>query len=177
MLERGDFARLIYDASFKSGEFTLRSGEISHEYWDKYKLFQPDFLPAICNELSNIIPDSTQVLAGAELGGAMLTTALSYRTGIPAAYLRKEKKRYGTRNIREGADIQSKDVCIVEDIVTTGVTIVETADKLRKLDANVDSAICVILRDPLAIENIESAGIKLQYLFTAEELKQFHAAI
>ncbi|MBL7998044.1 MAG: orotate phosphoribosyltransferase, partial [Candidatus Kapabacteria bacterium] len=102
-------AKAIYDTAHLRGEFLLRSGAISNEYFDKY-LFeaQPALLRTIAEELAPLLPPGTEVLAGLEMGGIPIATALSLHTGIPAAFVRKKAKDYGTRKIAEGTDMRGK---------------------------------------------------------------------
>ena len=74
-----------------TGTFTLRSGQIATEYFDKYRFeAQPALLARIAEALAPMIPADTEVLAGLEMGGIPLATALSLHTGLPAAFVRKE---------------------------------------------------------------------------------------
>ena len=76
-----------------SGRFTLRSGRTAETYLDKYQFeSDPDLLKAIVNEMSALVPDETQILAGLEMGGIPVVTLLSQVTGLPAAFLRKEPR-------------------------------------------------------------------------------------
>ncbi|MDP7525582.1 MAG: hypothetical protein QF713_04535, partial [Dehalococcoidales bacterium] len=114
-MERSELAGRIYDVSHLEGKFQLRSGQISNEYFDKY-LFESDseLLRAIAVQLSAMIPDETEVLAGLEMGGIPIAAALSMQTGIPAVFVRKQAKEYGTCKLAEGIDVDGKRVCIIE---------------------------------------------------------------
>ncbi|MBV8691392.1 MAG: orotate phosphoribosyltransferase, partial [Actinobacteria bacterium] len=96
-MDRETLANHIFAVAHLTGEFTLRSGATSTEYFDKY-LFESDplLLEAIAESMAPLVPDDTQVLAGLELGGVPLAVALSRATGIPTAFVRKEAKAYGT---------------------------------------------------------------------------------
>ena len=96
-MTRFDLAAAIYDTAHITGDFLLRSGARSTEYFDKY-LFEakPELLRVIAEHLAPLIPAGTDVLSGLELGGVPLATALSLHTGIPAAFVRKKAKEYGT---------------------------------------------------------------------------------
>lgn len=171
-MDREELAHKIYTTSYLTGYFTLRSGQESDEYFDKY-LFESDplILAELARHLSEIIPEETEVLAGLELGGIPLATALSLETGIPTSFVRKTAKNYGTRNLAEGADIREKKVCIIEDVTTTGGQIIESAKELRKLGAIVEHVICVIVRNERAVSNLEAEGLSLIYLFASEDMK------
>jgi orotate phosphoribosyltransferase len=154
-----------------TGQFTLRSGQIATEYFDKYRFeADPILLADIAAAMVPLLPSGTQVLAGLELGGVPIATALSLRTGIPAAFVRKEAKAYGTARLAEGAEIAGKVVTVIEDVITTGGQVVISTAELRALGAVVDHVVCVIDRSvdhgaALAVE-----GLTMISLLTRAEL-------
>ena len=170
---KAKLARWLYSAAHLTGEFTLRSGKISNEYFDKY-LYEadPKLLREIAAHMSALIPKDTEVIAGLEMGGIPVATALSLESGIDAAFVRKQAKTHGTNKLAEGRDVSGKKVCIIEDNVTTGGQIIESAAELRKAGAVVDDVLCVVLREPVAIENLRREGLTLHYLFTMEYIKE-----
>jgi len=172
-MDKATLARQIYKTAHLTGTFKLRSGQTSHEYFDKY-LFEADplMLAAIAEGMSKLIPAGTEVLAGLEMGGIPVVTAIAAKSGQPAAFVRKKAKEYGTCKAIEGADVKGKQVCIVEDVVTTGGQIILSAEDLRQAGAQVKEVICVIQRDPAATEKLAAAGLKLIPLFTMEYIKE-----
>ena len=165
-----DLAKRIGEACRLTGEFTLRSGQVSTTYFDKY-LFEAD--PILLQEVAAaavpLIPDGTEVLAGLELGGVPVATALSLATGLPVAFVRKKAKEYGTAKLAEGADIAGRRVLIVEDIVTTGGQVVLSARELRERGATLVGALCVIDRSD-GSHKLAEADLELISLFTAADL-------
>jgi orotate phosphoribosyltransferase len=101
-MNRKDLAREIYRVSHLEGQFKLRSGQISNQYFDKY-LFEsnPGLLSAIVDHMSMLIPPQTEVLAGLEMGGIPIATALSLKTNLPVVFVRKKAKEYGTCKLAE----------------------------------------------------------------------------
>ena len=172
-MDRKSLARKIYETAHLTGTFTLRSGQVSGEYFDKY-LFEsnPVLLSEIADVMKNTIPAYTEILAGLEMGGIPIATALSLQTGITAAFVRKEAKKYGTCKIAEGADAAGKRVCIVEDVVTTGGAIIDGVQALRTIGAVVDTVICVIQRDEKASGILAGHGLILIPAFTMKELSE-----
>ena len=168
-----DIAKRIYQTSHITGEFKLRSGQISNEYFDKY-LFEsePELLVVIAKTMKELIPQGTDVLAGLEMGGIPVVTALSFESGIKAAFVRKKAKDYGTCKIAEGADVKDKYVCVIEDVVTTGGQIIESVKELRERGAKIDTVLCVILRDEKAIKILSDEGLNLIPAFTMEYIKE-----
>ncbi len=173
-MKRDQLAKEIYAVSHITGTFRLRSGQISNQYFDKY-LFEgrPDLLKAIAEHMAGVIPAGSQVLAGLELGGVPIAAALSLQSGLPAAYVRKKAKDYGTCKLAEGADVAAKRVCLIEDVITTGGQVILSANDLRKLGAQVDNVLCVILRGANSREILAKEGLNLLPLFTMEELEQY----
>jgi len=172
-LDKAEIARKIYTAAHITGEFTLRSGQVSNEYFDKY-LFEaePELLVAIAGHMKGLIPPGTEVLAGLEMGGIPVVTALSIASGMQAAFVRKKAKKYGTCKLAEGAEVNGKNVCVIEDVVTTGGQIIESARELRRRGAAVDTVLCVILRDAKAVRLLADEGLRLVPAFTMDYIKE-----
>lgn len=172
-MERGELASRIFRASRLRGEFRLRPGVSSSEYFDKYQFeAEPDLLREIARKLAPLVPAGTDVLAGLELGGVAIATALSLTTGVPVAFVRKTAKTYGTCRIAEGAAIDQRNVLVVEDVVTSGGQIVSSVAQLRQLDAQVDTAVCVIDRESGGAAALANIGVKLVALFTKTDLER-----
>lgn len=153
------------------GEFHLRSGQVADVYFDKY-LFeaQPDLLDAVTQRLVPLIPTGTEVLAGLELGGVPVATALSLATGLPAAFVRKEAKTYGTAKLAEGATVEGRRVLVVEDVITTGGQVALSTRQLRELGADIGDVLCVLDRSDGNHRLLDEAGLSLTALFTRADL-------
>lgn len=166
-MTKQDLAKKIYEVAHLTGEFKLRSGQVSNEYFDKYRFeAQPLILKEIAKHLAPLIPAGTEILAGLEMGGIPIATALSLETGIPVAFIRKEAKDYGTCQFAEGLDLKGKRVCIIEDVVTTGGQVVLSTADIRSLGAKVDQVLCVIHRGPQFPEpKLTEVGLTLTPLF------------
>ena len=169
---RDRLAKDIYDVSHLTGEFKLRSGLISNEYFDKYRFESPpELLKQIAGALVELLPEDVDRLAGLELGGVPLATALSLETGIPALYVRKEAKAYGTCNLVEGGELGGKRLVVVEDVITSGGQVIESTRALVQLGAEIACVTCIVDRESGGKENIAEAGYELRALFTMTELK------
>lgn len=170
-MDRDELARRLYAASHLSGRFTLRSGRTATEYFDKYRFeSDPSLLWPLAEALAALVPDGVEVLAGLELGGVPLAVALSRLTGLPAAFVRKEAKGYGTCQLAEGLDVDGRRLLVVEDVVTSGGQVVASTADLRARGAVVEWAICVIDREGGGTEALADAGVELSALFTMSEL-------
>ena len=161
----------IRDAALLQGQFTLRSGRTSRYYLDKYRFeTQPDILRALGERLAQHVDGQVDRLAGAELGGIPLVTAVSLATGKPTVLVRNQKKDYGTAKQIEGVLEQGERVLMVEDIATTGGQALEAAHLLSELGAKVVKIVAVIDRQEGARENVEGAGFTFESLFTKADL-------
>jgi len=153
------------------GHFKLRSGKSSDSYFDKYQFeSDPVLLADIAEAMIPILPADTEVLAGLEMGGIPIVTMLSHLTGLPAAFIRKKPKEYGTCRYAEGTELAGKRVLLVEDVVSSGGAIVDSAKMLREDGTAVDRAICVIDRETGGLENLAADGIQLTSLFRQSEI-------
>ncbi len=171
-MDRGDLARAIYDASHLTGRFTLRSGAVSDQYFDKYRFeSDPPLLAAIAEALAALVPNGTEGLAGLELGGVPLAVQLSQVTGIPALFVRKEAKTYGTCQLAEGAPVDGRHLTVVEDVVTSGGQVVKSCGDLRDRGAVVEHAVYVIDRQSGGAEALAAIGVEPHPLFTMSELE------
>lgn len=109
-----DLARRVDACCRLKGRFVLRSGRVTDEYFDKYQFeADPPLLGALADAMVPLIPAGTEVLAGLEMGGIAVVTALGLRSGLPCAFVRKRAKEYGTARLAEGAEV-SHAVCVID---------------------------------------------------------------
>ncbi len=169
---RAKLAQRIYGTAHITGDFLLRSGARSTEYFDKY-LFEadPDLLKHIALALVQLVPKDVDALAGLEMGGIPLATMLSQLTGLPVLFVRKKAKEYGTCKIAEGGTVQGRRLLIVEDVVTSGGAILDAAKALREEGAVLRQVVCVIDRESGGAANLAKVELDLKPLFTMTELK------
>lgn len=166
-----DLAGTVAALCHIDGVFVLRSGQTATTYFDKY-LFEaePAVLGAVAAGMAGLVPVGTEVLARLELGGVPVATALSLATGIPAAFVRKEAKEYGTARLAEGCAVAGRRGLVVEDVITTGGQVVASTEQLRALGATVEAVLCVIDRSGGDHSALESIDLKVISLFRAEDL-------
>ncbi len=173
MPDNTPLAKRIYDTAHITGEFTLRSGAKSNEYFDKY-LFEadPDLLKHIAIAMVKLVPPGVDALAGLEMGGIPIATMLSQLTNLPVLFVRKKAKEYGTCKIAEGGVVKGRKLLIVEDVVTSGGAILDAAKALRAEGAELAQVVCVIdRREAGKPDKLGEAGLTLSPLFTMAELK------
>jgi orotate phosphoribosyltransferase len=169
--EHRKLAAAIYQKCHLTGDFVLRSGRRTKEYFDKYQLTaDPAMLDRIAIKMRDLIPNDVEVLAGLEMGAIPVVTMLSHHSGLPASFVRKKAKEHGTARLAEGASVQGKRVLVVEDVVTSGGQVVMSCADLRVLGADITHALVIIDREEGAAEALRKDGIELLALFTRDDL-------
>ena len=153
------------------GEFTLRSGQVATEYFDKY-LFEgdPQLIRRVTEEMQPLLPDDVEVLGGLELGGVPMAAVLGQLVNLPTVFVRKMAKEYGTCKLAEGGAVEDRHVVLVEDVITTGGAVISAADALRQLGARVEFVVCAIDRRPPEATGLADAGIEVRSVFTRADL-------
>ncbi len=171
-MDRAELASSIMRIAHLTGEFRLRSGVTANEYFDKYRFeSDPRLLREVARHLVPLIPTDTEILAGLELGGVPIAAALALETGLPAAFVRKEAKAYGTRRLAEGVDVAGRRLLVVEDVITSGGQVVISTEQLRALGASIASVVCVIDRQSGGAEALSKIDLRLSALFTKDQLE------
>ncbi|HEQ79255.1 MAG TPA: orotate phosphoribosyltransferase, partial [Euryarchaeota archaeon] len=123
---------LLESGAVKFGDFTLASGRKSSYYVDiKKAATHPGFLKESARRMALAMPDCQRV-AGVELGAVPLAVALSMETSIPYIIVRKKPKGYGTSSLIEGPLEAGERVLFVEDVTTTGGSLIKGVAAVRK---------------------------------------------
>jgi orotate phosphoribosyltransferase len=171
-MTRAELAQRIYATSYLTGQFRLRSGALSHEYFDKYQFeSDPQLLWEVAVAMRALIPPGVEALAGLELGGIPLVTLLAQLTGLPALFVRKAPKDYGTCRLVEGGEVAHRHLVMVEDVVTSGGQILLSAHALRTLGAHIVRVVCVIDREAGGASALAAEELDLAALFRMHELQ------
>ncbi len=173
-MNREELGKRIYEISKIEGNFVLRSGQSANEYFDKY-LFEadPTLLNAVAQQMADILPSTFDKLAGLEMGGIPIATALSLKNGLPVVFVRKEAKTYGTCKMAEGGEIMDSELVIIEDVVTSGGAVIDAVNELRERGAKIRHVCCVIDRESSGRQNLEKLGLNFSALFTKSELENY----
>ena len=154
-----------------TGEFTLRSGQVASEYFDKY-LFESDprLLARVARQMVDLLPEDTELLGGLELGGVPIATVVSTLTGHPALFVRKQAKEYGTCKLAEGPDLSGRRVTLIEDVITTGGAVRDATRALRDAGAIVEVVVCAIDRSPAGQNPLADVGLEVRPVLTKARL-------
>jgi orotate phosphoribosyltransferase len=147
----------------------LRSGKVSDTYFDKS--FEADPKLLLSTKKCLLVPRHGSP-GGLEMGGIPIVTVLSQLTGIPAAFIRKEPKAYGTCRYAEGASLTRTRFALVEDVVSSGGAIIDALEKLRADGLAPIAALCVIDRETGGKEALSAVGLPLKSLFTFSQVER-----
>lgn len=162
----------VWQAAHLSGTFKLRAGGVSSEYFDKYRFeSHPELLREICQALVPLLPDDEEAVAGLELGGVPIATVVSQLSDRPLRLVRKAAKPYGTELQVEGGEMRGLRVTVIEDVATSGRSILDGVEALRTSGAEVATALCVVDREDGAIESLAGIGVELRPLFSLGQLR------
>lgn len=182
-LNGGDLIETIARFSLRTGkEFHLTSGRVSNRYFEmKNTTLHPIAGRELAMALAQIVPSRVQFLVGIPVGGVPLAArvmdALLPSREVPTLVVRDSPKAHGTGRLIEGIrdenTLDGARVVVVEDVVTTGGSVLKVADKLREAGLVVEDVICAVLREPATIEVMARRGLKLSYLL--EEREFVHA--
>lgn len=158
----------------KFGKFTLSSGKESDYYVNmKMAVTDPKILKVIAKIVSNSInPEKIDKIAGPALGAVPIATAISLESEIPMLMIRKAKKGYGTSKIIEGTLEKGDLVVVVEDVTTTGNSLLKAVKAIEENGGDVKRAVVIVDRDEGAIENLEKEGILLEPLLSINDFKK-----
>jgi orotate phosphoribosyltransferase len=170
----GELAKLIREHAYLEGDFVLRSGRRSAYYLDKYRFeTQPELLRELGGRLAARAGEAAPAasrLAGPELGAVVLTAAASLAGGLPFLIVRKEAKDYGTERRLEGEYGEGEEVCLIEDVVTSGGAAIDAVEAVREAGLACRIAVCVVDREEGGADALARSGVRLHALFRARDV-------
>ena len=181
MDNRQRLKEILLEKSYRKGEFTLTSGKTSDFYIDVKQTSLSAEGSYLCGklilELMLKADTPIQAVGGMTLGADPLVSAVSVVSHleghpVPAFIVRKEAKGHGTGNYIEGLSNMPKGctVTLLEDVVTTGGTLVQVIKRVEDAGFTVGQVITVVERQEGGVEILANAGYKLEALFTREQL-------
>jgi uridine monophosphate synthetase len=156
----------------KLGSFTLKSGIISPIYIDLRLLISyPSLFKKVTQKLGEKMRSlSFDLLCGVPYTALPMATALSITYDIPMVMRRKEVKDHGTKKLIEGAFRPHQRCLIIEDLITSGISILETVEPLQKEGLSVSDVLVVIDREQGGKEALQKKGLNVHALFTLSDL-------
>ena len=157
----------------KFGKFTLKIGIESPFYVDLRPLASdPKILKKLAEHLLEILPKDTKLdlICGVPYAALPMATVMSLLSGIPLIMKRKEAKGYGTKKLIEGIYKQGQSCLLVEDVITSGKSLLETIAEVEKEGLKVSDIVVVLDRQQGGKELLEQKGYRVHTLFTITEV-------
>jgi len=181
MTDKEKLKKIICEKSYRKGIFKLTSGKSSDFYIDGKQTTLSAEGAYLCGKLFFEIikkqPNKIDAVGGMTLGADPLVTAtsiISYLEGtpIPAFIVRKESKQHGTQQFIEGKSNlpEGCTVALVEDVVTTGGTLIKVIDRVEAQGYKVGVVITVVDRQEGGAEALAKKGYRLESVFTKAEI-------
>jgi len=169
---------LLKKEALKTGKFVLSSGKTSNYYLDgRIITLTPEGAYLAASIILELIKDKgIDAVGGPTLGADPIVGAvacLSHINNIPIKtfIVRKAAKEHGTQRQVEGPALKERSrVILVDDVATTGKALIEAKQALDKIGVEVERAIVIVDRDEGAKENLTKAGLKLESIFSRQDL-------
>jgi len=170
--------KLLNIEALKKGKFVLSSGKVSNYYLDgRVITLTPEGAYLVANIILELTKDKgIDAIGGPTLGADPIVGAialLSHIKKIPlkAFIVRKAAKEHGMQRQIEGPVLKKGDTAIlVDDVATTGKSLVEAKEALDKIGVNVAGAIVIVDRGEGARDNLAKAGLNLESIFSCSEI-------
>ncbi len=172
-----EFATFLHQNDvLRFGDFTLSSGKKSSYYIDLRLIpsFPHQFRKMI-KHLQNSITediglDNFDSIASIPTGGLVIASALAFEILKPLIYVRNKPKEHGTTKSVEGVTRSDMKVLVIDDVATTGSSVVNGVKQLKEAGTKVTDAYVIINRLEGAEKMLESESVKLHQLTDIMEI-------
>lgn len=126
---------------------------------------------AVAKQLQNLAQEiNHELLCGVPYAALPLAAVMSVNANTPMIMKRKETKLYATKKLLEGIYEKNQTCLVVEDVVTSGGSLLETVDTLREEGLSVTHAVVVLERGQGGASVLKANGIVVKSLFTLSDL-------
>ena len=173
MFKQYDLIVKLYEIeAIKFGNFTLKSGLQSPIYIDlRLIVSYPNILhlvgECIWEKIRNL---SFDIICGVPYTALPIATAISLQHQIPMVMRRKEIKEYGTKKTIEGAYQAGQKCLIIEDVITSGMSVTETIDPLEHEQLTIQDIAVLIDREQGGKQILGKQGYHLHSVFTLSQV-------
>jgi uridine monophosphate synthetase len=170
--KRALIRELIELGCFRTGRFTLKSGDISPIYIDlRLVISRPSLLDRIADAYADLLQElDFDRIAGIPFAGIPLATAVSLRTGKPMVFPRLTVKAHGSGRLVEGLYRRGETVVLLDDLITTGRSKLEAAEVLRSEGLEVRDLVVLVERGTTGRREMREAGIRLRRYISIGEM-------
>ncbi len=174
--EKAELCRLLHRiGAIKFGTFKLTSGRTSPYYIDlRIVPSFPDAFQRVCNLYVKLAEQelgagSFDRIAGIPTAGIPFASIIAYHMKKPFLYIRPRAKLHGRERRIEGIIMPGNRVLLVDDLITTGLSLTRAAKAIRAEGGVVADALVLLDREESGEERLKKDNIKLHYLLTARE--------
>jgi orotate phosphoribosyltransferase len=177
MSDRDELQQIIQERSILKGDFTLVSGKKSTYYINgKMTTLSSKGLYLTAKLLLELLESyDYDAFAGPTIGadpiiGALLTLSADRGLDKEGFLIRKQSKEHGTRKLVEGNIKEGSRVVLLEDVTTTGGSLIRAADAIKEYGGEIICVVTLVDREEGAAENLAEAGFDFKSLFKVKEL-------
>lgn len=173
MPEKNTFFLELYQLGIvKFGDFILKSSLKSPFYIDLRPIASS---PKLLKKLAEISKKEVQntafdLICGVPYAALPMATALSLESNVPLVIKRKENKNYGTQRLVEGVYKKGQKCLLIEDVITSGESLIETIDGLEREGICISSILVILNREQGGLERLRNKGYAIQALLGIHEL-------
>jgi len=174
-----EFATFLHQKGIiKFGDFTLASGKKSSYYVDlRLVPSYPHQFRTMIKHIQNTIIENTGLsnfdsLVSVPTGGLVIASALAMEIVKPLIYVRSKPKDYGTSKSVEGQIYKGMKVVMIDDVATTGGSVVNAIKSLKELDIAIEDAYVVVNRMEGADEALGELGVKMHSITNIMQITQ-----
>lgn len=150
------------------GEYTLKTGHKTSVYVNLRKIISyPGMLRFVAEVMWDAVAGTEfDLICGVPYTALPIATCISLDHQVPMVMRRKEKKDYGTKQMIEGDYREGQSCLIVEDVITKGTSIIETAEDLKNVGLKVNAAVVLVDRKQGGKENLADHHYNVKTIFT-----------
>ncbi len=170
---------LIKNRAIKFGDYILASGKKSPYYIDlRQTISSPITMDWIGNALTRIVineigKDKIDKILGVPTAGVPFATVVSQKLAIPLIYYRQARKEHGVRKKIEGILDRNDRVLIIDDLITTGESVIESAEVVRDQGGVVNELVVLLDREQGGKERLRSSRIEPHVLFKISDAMEW----
>jgi orotate phosphoribosyltransferase len=172
---RSALAQLVrtYGYEYRDPPFELSSGGLSHDYVDgKHAIATGTGLRQASQAVIDVVGGSFDAVGGPTMGADAIAHGVALLSGSSWFSVRKEPKGHGRGAWVEGVRlVEGNRVVVVEDVVSTGASLLRAVERIRELGAEVVTATALLDRSPAVARRFEAAGIAWVPLLTWADLE------